>query len=135
MNIQGANDSWYEIDRLNESLNREMKRIMVSRRSSTQSLEQLFRRTALTASYCIELQNQIDYLSGRFVSSKHTPKEAVLNIYRLATRLRELGSLLHIEGGRDAEFVPKDLIAAAVGTLIRGKVALFNQKQVADPVL
>jgi hypothetical protein len=135
VNIRGANDSWYEIDRLNEFLNLEMKRIMISRRTSTQSLEDLFRRTALTASYCIDLQNQIDYLSSRFVSSKHTPKESVLDIYRLATRLQELGSLQHMDGGRDAEFIPKDLIAAAVGNVIGAKVALFNQNQIADPTL
>ncbi|EED24646.1 conserved hypothetical protein [Talaromyces stipitatus ATCC 10500] len=126
VNIRGANDSWYEIDQLNEFLNLEMKRIMISRRTSTQSLEDLFRRTALTASYCIDLQNQIDYLSSRFVSSKHTPKESILDIYRLAIRLQELGSLQHMDSDRDAEFIPKDLIAAAVGNVIGGKVALFN---------
>ncbi|EED19718.1 hypothetical protein TSTA_029890 [Talaromyces stipitatus ATCC 10500] len=116
VNIRGANDSWYEIDRLNL----EMKRIM---------------RTALTASYCIELQNQIDHLSRRFLSSKHTSKEATLDIFGLAIRLCELRSLQQMQGGRDADFIPKDLFAAAVGTLIRKKVALFNQNQVADPAL
>jgi hypothetical protein len=135
VNTRGANDSWYEIDRLNEFLNLEMKRIMVSRRTSTQSLEDLFRRTALTASYCIELQSEIDYLSNRLVSSKHTSKQATLDIYGLAIRLYELQSLQQMEGGRDAEFIPKDLLAIAAGVLIRKKVDIFNQKQVADPAL
>lgn len=135
VNIRGADNSWYEIDRLNEFLNLEMKRIMANRRSSTQSLKYLFKRTALMAGYCIELQEQIDHLSSRFVSSKHTPKEAPLDIYGLAIRLHKLQSLQQIEGGRDTDFIPKDLLAAAVGTLIKKKVEIFNKKQVADLAL
>lgn len=59
VNLRSPSDSWFEMDRLNEFLNLEMKRIMTSRRTSTQTLEELFRRTALTSSYMIELQAQM----------------------------------------------------------------------------
>ena len=39
VNLRGSGDSWFEIDRLNEFLNLQMKIIMSARRTSTEDLQ------------------------------------------------------------------------------------------------
>jgi hypothetical protein len=45
-NLRGAEDSWFEMDRLNEFLNLEMKTLLAARRVSTLDTPILLRRAA-----------------------------------------------------------------------------------------
>jgi hypothetical protein len=60
VNLRGAEDSWFEMDRLNEFFNLQMKTLLATRRTSTLGVTTLFQQTALTASYCTGLKEAIE---------------------------------------------------------------------------
>ncbi|KAJ5733290.1 hypothetical protein N7533_013737 [Penicillium manginii] len=64
VNLRGAEDGWFEIDRLNEFFNLHMKTPMATRRTSTIDITAMFRRTALTASYCTNLKEHRETTFG-----------------------------------------------------------------------
>lgn len=76
------------MDRLNEFFNLQMKTLMATRRTSTQSPDALFRRVALTASYCLDLKSELDRLTGSFTNGRHQIKDASEDVYRLAYELQ-----------------------------------------------
>lgn len=135
VNLRGAPDSWFEMDRLNEFLNLSMKRIMTSRRSSTQELHELFKRTALSANYATSLHTQMGYLREQYIGGQHTAKEASIDLYRLALHLCQSNSVFCFSRGRISEHIPSDLIHIAVGPLLSEKIAAFNSNQIADEAL
>jgi hypothetical protein len=71
VNLRGASDSWFEIDRLNEFFNLEMKTQLICRRTSTIGVTELFQRTALTSSYCTDLREAIENAFGEHSNGRH----------------------------------------------------------------
>lgn len=51
VNLRGADDSNFQMDRLNELLNLEFRSLVALRRTSTTQISELFRRAALGAGY------------------------------------------------------------------------------------
>ena len=78
VNLRGAEDGWFEIDRLNELFNLQMKTLMVNRRSSTQEVHLLFRRTALSAAYSTELKQSLESAFGEYSNNRHQNKMPVV---------------------------------------------------------
>jgi len=83
VNLQGKEDTWFEIDLLNELLNLSLKEILWTRRNSTFSLNLLFERCALTASYTGELRTCIERLFGERTNANHTDKEHAVDLRNL----------------------------------------------------
>lgn len=126
VNLRGASESWFEMDRLNEFMNLEMRNAMGYRRTSTQDLNELFRRTALTASFCTNLQAEIGHLSSRHTESAHTVTDASDDVYHLAYDLYASRSVTHFQRGRESKFKPADLVSRTISRRFDEKVSHFN---------
>jgi hypothetical protein len=70
VNIRGSEDSWFEIDRLNEFFNLQMKILMVTRRTSTLDITTMFQQMPLTASYCTELKARLEAGFGEYSNGR-----------------------------------------------------------------
>lgn len=123
VNLRGSGNSWFEIDRLNEFLNLQMKTIMSARRTSTEDLQTLFERTAQTNNYSSELREIMESTFGRYINGRHQVKAADNDIYSLAWQLYTTNSTRHKKTGRDHPFKPLDL---------NNKGALGLQKQISQ---
>jgi hypothetical protein len=95
VNLRGTEDGWFEMDRLNEFFNLHMKNIMVTQQTSTLDIHDLFRHTALTASYCTDLKIEIEAAFGQYSNSKHHIKDASLEVRNLAFDIAKSGSIRH----------------------------------------
>lgn len=121
------------MDRLNEFFNLQMKTLMATRRTSTQSPDaSLFRRVALTASYCSDLKSELDRLTGSFTNGRHQTKDASEDIYRLAYELHKTGSVRRHSNGRESDFQPADILKLGIGDILFDSVVKFNSSQFAD---
>jgi len=60
VNLRGAEDSWFEMDRLSEFFSLHMKKLMSTRRTSTQDITTMFRQTAVTSSYSTTLKELLE---------------------------------------------------------------------------
>ena len=60
VNLQGRSDSWFEIDRLIELHNGNMKKLFQAKRGSSIELESLFNNYALNSAHLEELGREID---------------------------------------------------------------------------
>ena len=83
VNCRGQQDSWFEIDRLNEHHNLVLKLLLQGRRRTSSDVTELFTRVSLTASYCLELRYAIEDAFGQFNSTHHTPADQCSYQYRI----------------------------------------------------
>ena len=87
VNCRGKEDSWFEIERLNEHHNLVLKLLLQSRRRSSADVTELFTRVSLTASYCLDLQEAMEDAFGEYNSTHHMPADVTTNVYHLALEL------------------------------------------------
>ena len=109
-----------------------MKTIMATRRSSTQQLHDLFRRVALTASYCSDLKSVLETSFGVRSNGRHQVKDASEDVYRLAYELFKTRSVAKFTRGRESAFKPIDILNHAIGDPLFKKVEKFNDSQFGD---
>jgi hypothetical protein len=129
VNLRGTTDGWFEMDRLNEFFNLEMKTLMATRRTSTVDTAELFRRTALTASYCNDLKVAIEAALGEYSNSRHQIKDASREVRHLAYQIAASRSITKHVRGRSSPFQPDDILQRGVRLLNDG-VKRFNHKVV-----
>jgi hypothetical protein len=130
VNIRGAEDSWFEIDRLNEFFNLQMKTLMATRRTSTLEVTPMFQQMALTASYCTELKAKLEAEFGEYSNGRHQIKDASMDIRNLAHEIARSDSIHKHTNGRDSRFKPLDILSRGSGeSLVKG-VEKFNQQRV-----
>jgi len=84
VNLRGTNNGWFKIDRLNEFFNLQMKVLMVIRRTSIIDTAELFRGTALTASYYTDLKVVIEAVFGEYSNARHQIKDVSREVRYLA---------------------------------------------------
>lgn len=125
VNLRGAEDSWFEIDRLNEFFNLQMKTLMATRRTSTIDCAELFRRTALTGSYCTSLKIAIEATFGEYSNGRHQAKDASREVRHLAYQIAKSKSITKNPLGRKSPFQPEDILQHGVKRLDAG-VQRFN---------
>jgi hypothetical protein len=129
VNLRGAKDGWFEMDRLNEFFNLQMKQIMAARRTSTIECAELFRRTALTGSYSADLKFAIETVFGEHSNSRHQIKDASREVRHLACQIAVSQSITKHPGGRSSRFQPEDILQQGVNLLNSG-VKKFNNRVV-----
>jgi len=125
VNLRGTHDSWFEMDRLNEFFNLQMKELMATRRTSTIDITDLFRRTALTASYCTDLKVVLEAVFGEYTNARHQIKDASREVRYLAYQIASSRSITKHTRGRDSPFKPRDILQRGVD-LLNGGVKRFN---------
>lgn len=126
VNLRGCPDTWFEIDRLNEFFNLQMKNIMVSRRSSTLDPTALFQNTALTASYYHNLRIALERAFNQYIHGRHTDKDVRHDIQGLARILVKSKSIKRIPGRGTDGFTPSDIVYIGTEKLSEA-VSQFNQ--------
>ncbi len=126
VNLRGTNDGWFEMDRLNEFFNLQMKVLMATRRTSTLDTTELFRRTALTASYCTDLKVAIEATFGEYSNGRHQIKDASREVRHLAYQIAASRSITKHTRGRSSPFQPTDILQRGVKLLNDG-VKRFNR--------
>lgn len=124
VNLRGAEDSWFEMDRLNEFFNLQMKTL--TRRTSSIDVATLFRTTALTASYCTDLKESIEQAFGEHTNSTHTVKDVSDDVRNLAFQIYSSGSIDERKDGRDSPFQPPDIVSRGCALIVNG-VIRFNK--------
>ena len=120
VNLRGTKDGWFEMDRLNEFFNLQMKVLMTTRRTSTIDVTELFRRTALTASYCNDLKVAIEAALGEYSNGRHQIKDASREVRNLAYQIATSRSITKHTGGRSSPFQPTDILRRGVKLLNYG---------------
>jgi len=129
INLRGAKDSHFEIDRLNELLNLEFRTLVAHRRASTIEINKLFRRAALTASYYTELKVDFEATFGKYSNGRHQVKDASTEVRNLAFQIWVSDSIIKQPQGRSSPFNPKDILQKGVANLNAG-VDKFNKSVV-----
>jgi hypothetical protein len=87
VNLRGAKDSHFEMDRLNELLNLEFRTLVALRRASTMEICELFCRAALTASYCTGLKVDFESTFGEYSNGRHKAEDASTEVRNLAFQI------------------------------------------------
>lgn len=126
VNQKGREDTWYEMDRLNEFFNLTMKNIMANRRSSSLDPTELFQNTALTASYYRELQLNLDKAFGERIDSTHTDKKVHDDVRSLGINIFN-----RFHEKRQADHQPQDILEYGIRG-IADAVFKFNERQNTD---
>ena len=129
VNLRGAEDSWFEVDRLNESFNLQMKTLMAPWRTNTvDDVASLFERTALTAGYCTDLKASMDDAFGDCTDNKDQPEDddASEDVRSLSLVISDSGSIKKSPSGRSSTFKPTDILTRGVLRLANG-VDRFNE--------
>ena len=129
VNLRGTKDGWFEMDRLNEFFNLQMKTLMATRRTSTIDCADLFRRTALTGSYCTDLKETMEAAFGEHSNTRHQIKDASQEVRHLAYQIAVSRSISKYIGGRSSPFQPEDIVQQGV-KLLRNGVKRFNDRVV-----
>jgi hypothetical protein len=127
VNLRGTKDGWFEMDRLNEFFNLQMKTLMATRRTSTIDCAELFRRTALTGSYCTDLKTAMEAAFGEHSNGRHQIKDASQEVRHLAYQIAESQSITKHSAGRYSPFQPKDIVRRGV-ELLDNAVKRFNDR-------
>lgn len=116
VNLNGKETGFFEIDRLNELFNLQLKELISSRRTSSAPIIDLFYRCAAAASYNTQLKDIVESAFGVHVNNRHTDPDNSAGVrslaYELAVPLKR--------GGRVAitkVFLPDDLIKSGVKKL------------------
>jgi hypothetical protein len=130
VNIRGAEDSWFEIDRLNEFFNLQMKILMATRRTSTLDVTPMFQRMALTASYCTELKAMLEAEFGEYSNGRHQVKDASMDVRNLAHEIAQSDSIQKHTNGRESQYKPVDILSRGVGDALSNGIEKSNQQLV-----
>jgi len=125
-NATSPEDGWFEIDRLNEIFNFEMKTLMVNRRSSTQEVHLLFRRTAFSAAYSTELKQSLESVFGEYSNNRHQNKDASSDVCSLAYGYVISKNIEKQPGEHTQGFEPRDIVTQATGEKLAA-IEDFNQ--------
>lgn len=126
VNLGGARDSHFEMDRLNELLNLEFRSLVALRRTSTEEISELFRRAALGATYCTDLKVDFEATFGKYSNGRHQAKDASSEVRNLAFqtwRSKSISKQIQVRKGR---FVPKDVLGQGSANLPKA-VDRFNE--------
>ena len=128
VNLRGAEDSWFEVDRLNESFNSEMKTLMAPWHTSTAGVSPLFEYHAQTSSYFTDLKVSMDNAFGECTDNRHQPEDADAseNVRNLASAISDSNSIRKFPSGRSSSFKPADILTRGVRRLSNG-VVRFNE--------
>jgi uncharacterized protein DUF6589 len=126
VNLQGKEDTWFEIDLLNELLNLSLKEILWARRNSTFSLDLLFQRCALTAGYTGELRTCIERLFGERTNADHTDKDHAIDVRNLAYEMSKDSMVRRTK--REVGHKTSNLIVKGLLNLFKGGIMRFNEK-------
>lgn len=124
VNLRGAEDGWFEIDRLNEFFNLHMKTLMSTRRTSNLDITTMFRRTALTASYCTDLKELLEATFGEYSNGRHQNKDASQDVRHLAYQISKC--IQKQPNGRTRGFQPCDILTETIGEKLFKAVQNFN---------
>src|SRR5579871_6599911 len=89
------------------------------------SITGLFRRTALTASYCTDLKVVLEAVFGEYTNARHQIKDASREVRYLAYQIASSRSITKHTRGRDSPFKPRDILQRGVD-LLNGGVKRFN---------
>jgi uncharacterized protein DUF6589 len=125
VNLRGAEDGWFEIDRLNEFFNLHMKTLMATRRTSTQDINTMFRQTALTASFSTSLKVLFEGTFGEYSNGRHQAKDASEDVRHLAYQISK--SIQKRPTGRTKGFQPPDIISDSLGGKLFKAINNFNE--------
>ncbi|KAH7394801.1 hypothetical protein BKA66DRAFT_606463 [Pyrenochaeta sp. MPI-SDFR-AT-0127] len=120
VNLRSADDGWFEMDRLNEFFNLQMKVLMATRRTSTIDIADLFRRTALAASYCTDLKVAMEAAFGEYSNARHQIKDASREVRYLAYQIAASRSITKHARARSSPFQPTDILQRGVKLLNNG---------------
>lgn len=129
VNLQGRPDSWFEMDRLNEFLNLQMKIVMATRRTSTAEIRDIITRTALFANYCTDLCVILESQFGEVSNGRHKAKNAVYDVRGLAYYLYRNGSITTAKVPPLSHSIPPDIVRQGVQTLAAA-IKRFNDRTI-----
>ena len=115
VNLQGRSDSWFEIDRLIELHNGNMKKLFQAKQGSSIELESLFNNYALNSAHLEELGREIDRVFSAGSNLEHPSKDARKDILVMAEMLYP-SSLARING--------RTVNHEAIGAIAKGSYRL-----------
>ena len=129
-NLNGKETGFFEIDRLNELFNLQLKELISLRRTSSTEIIQLFYRCAAAASYNTQLKETLESAFGVRINNQHTDPDNSAGIRSLAYELaspRTTGR--RVDGVK--RFLPDELVQPGVkklhgGGSDRGALEKFN---------
>ena len=124
VNLQGLSNTWFEIDRLVEFHNGNMKDLFYARRGSTINLEQLFKNYALSSAYITHLAEDIYRVFNISKNSKHTDKSAQKDIIAMAQRLSVAS--VRFKAGRTVRYPAIDTVAIGALKIASDALPKFN---------
>ena len=87
VNYKGKKDSWFETDWFNKHHNLVFKLLLQNCRRTSSDITTLFTYISLTASYCLDLQDNLKCVFGEFNSTHHTIANILSDVYNLALEL------------------------------------------------
>jgi len=113
VNLRGLSNTWFEMDRLVEFHNGNMKNLFHARRGSTINLEQLFKNYALSSAYINNLREDLYQIFNLRKNNEQTEKNAQRDIVAMAERLSVAS--VRFRAGRTIRYPAID--ATAIGAL------------------
>lgn len=128
VNLRGQSDSWFEMDRLNEFFNLQMKNLMSARRTSSIDIHTLFQQTALSANYCTDLSDAMENVFGESPNPRHHNKNVTHDVRNLAFELSRSGSMVKNDTKR-LDQQPDDIHRRGTNTIF-DLVKRFNKRVV-----
>lgn len=130
VDIRGAKDSWFEINRLNEFFNLQMKILMATRCTSILDVTPMFQRIALTASYYTESKARLGAEFSKYSNGRHQVKDASMDVRNLVHEIARSDSIQKHTNGRESQFKPIDILSRGVGDTLSNRIEKFNQQLV-----
>jgi len=127
VNNQGKADTFFEVDRLNELLNLELKSLLRARGNSTFNVETIFKSSVSTLPYTAPLRTTIERAFRVHINNAHTVKGgARMEILSLADAIA-LDSIVRRQTRSVAHYATA-LLQVGAERLIRGTLEAFNQR-------
>jgi hypothetical protein len=128
VNTSGAEDSWFETDRLVEFHNGTLKTLFRDCRGSAMTVQYLMEKCALNTEFYRSLDNNITEFLQRADNGKHPEKDASLDIQMMAEKLFRSGSITGTQGN-SVSHEAIDLFEAALPRLAGDCLCKFNIKE------
>jgi hypothetical protein len=133
VNTSGAEDSWFETDRLVEFHNGTLKTLFRDRRGPNMTVQYLMENCALNTEFYRSLNNNIAQFLQYADNGKHPEKDASLDIQAMAEKLFRSGSITGIQGN-SVSHEAIDLFEVALPRLAGDCLPKFNMKECRDLV-
>ncbi|KAJ3454502.1 hypothetical protein MRS44_013102 [Fusarium solani] len=128
VNTVGADDSWYETDRLVEFHNGTLKTIFKDRRGSAITVKYLIENCALNTEFFRSLAENMESFLDMGHNGKHPDKSVARDIIIMAEALTDSGSISGTQR-RPVNHEAIDLFDAAAPRLAGPALGKFNQKE------